>query len=46
MDYGVTTIQNVAKAIHRDLVPTTSATAVYTPTSKPSEAFVAVPPQG
>ncbi|MEU9440362.1 serine hydrolase [Streptomyces sp. NPDC048304] len=46
MDYGVTTIQNVAKVIHRDLVPTTSATAVYTPTSKPSEAFVAVPPQG
>jgi hypothetical protein len=46
MDYGVTTIQNVAKAIHKDLVPTTSATAVYTPTSKPSEAFVAVPPQG
>ncbi|WP_330339833.1 serine hydrolase [Streptomyces sp. NBC_00557] len=46
MDYGVTTIQNVARAIHKDLVPTTSATAVYTPTSKPSEAFVAVPPQG
>ncbi|MEU2926133.1 serine hydrolase [Streptomyces sp. NPDC007251] len=46
MDYGVTTIQNVAKVIHKDLVPTTSATAVYTPTSKPSEAFVAVPPQG
>ncbi|MEU2713460.1 serine hydrolase [Streptomyces sp. NPDC007205] len=46
MDYGVTTIQNVAKAIHRDLVPTTSGTAVYTPTSRPSEAFVAVPPQG
>ncbi|MEU9476727.1 serine hydrolase [Streptomyces sp. NPDC048191] len=46
MDYGVTTIQNVAKAIHKDLVPTTSATAVYTPTSKPSEAYVAVPPQG
>jgi beta-lactamase class A len=46
MDYGVTTIQNVAKVIHKDLVPTTSATAVYTPTSQPSEAFVAVPPQG
>jgi hypothetical protein len=46
MNYGVTTIQNVARAIHKDLVPTTSATAVYTPTSKPSEAFVAVPPQG
>ncbi|MFF3915141.1 serine hydrolase [Streptomyces sp. NPDC001852] len=46
MDYGVTTIQNVAKAIHKDIVPTTSGTAVYTPTSRPSEAFVAVPPQG
>ncbi|MGW2742119.1 serine hydrolase [Streptomyces sp. NPDC001450] len=46
MDYGVTTIQNVAKAIHKDLVPTTSSTARYTPTSTPSEAFVAVPPQG
>ncbi|MEV6834322.1 serine hydrolase [Streptomyces sp. NPDC051133] len=46
MDYGVTTIQNVAKVIHRDLVPTTSSTAVYTPTSRPSEAYVATPPQG
>lgn len=46
MDYGVTTIQNVAKAIHQDLVPTTSAATRYTPTSAPSEAFVAVPPQG
>ncbi|MFG2883954.1 serine hydrolase [Streptomyces sp. NPDC048297] len=46
MSYGVTTIQNVAKAIHKDLVPTTSATALYTPTSRPSEATVAVPPQG
>ncbi|MGW3203304.1 serine hydrolase [Streptomyces sp. NPDC001135] len=46
MDYGVTTIQNVARAIHKDLVPTTPGTAVYTPTSRPSEAFVAVPPQG
>ncbi|MFF5012337.1 serine hydrolase [Streptomyces sp. NPDC001165] len=46
MDYGVTTIQNVAKAIHKDLVPTTSSTARYTPTSTPSEAFVAVPEQG
>ncbi|MET7284420.1 serine hydrolase [Streptomyces sp. NPDC005573] len=46
MDYGVTTIQNVAKAIHKDLVPTTAGTAVFTPTSRPSEAAVAVPPQG
>ncbi|OLZ69789.1 hypothetical protein AV521_15665 [Streptomyces sp. IMTB 2501] len=44
MDYGVTTIQNVAKAVHKDLVPTTPTTTVYVPTSKPSEAFVAVPP--
>ncbi|EST25254.1 serine hydrolase [Streptomyces roseochromogenus] len=46
MDYGVTTIQNVAKAIHKGLVPATSTTTVYVPTSKPSEAFVAVPPGG
>ncbi|MFE0514031.1 serine hydrolase [Streptomyces sp. NPDC058964] len=46
MDYGVTTIQNVAKAIHKDLVPTTTTAARYTPTSAPSEAYVAVPPQG
>ncbi|MEV5879710.1 serine hydrolase [Streptomyces sp. NPDC052101] len=46
MTYGVTTIQNVAKAIHKDLVPTTPTTQVYVPTSRPSEAFVAVPPQG
>ncbi|MFF8993059.1 serine hydrolase [Streptomyces sp. NPDC014983] len=44
MDYGVTTIQNVAKAIHKDLVPTTAKTARYVPTSRPSEAFVATPP--
>ncbi|WP_432171717.1 serine hydrolase [Streptomyces sp. 1222.5] len=46
MSYGVTTIQNVAKAIHKDLVPTTSGVTRYTPTSRPSEAFVATPPQG
>ncbi|WP_329011331.1 serine hydrolase [Streptomyces sp. NBC_01601] len=46
MDYGVTTIQNVSRAIHKDLVPTTSKTALYVPTSTPSEAFVATPPQG
>jgi hypothetical protein len=43
MDYGVTTIQNVARAIHRDLVPTTSTTSTYTPTNKPQEAYPAVP---
>ncbi|OIK24627.1 serine hydrolase [Streptomyces malaysiense] len=45
MDYGVTTIQNVAKAIHKDLVPTTAKTARYVPTSRPDEAFVATPAQ-
>ncbi|MGW3459496.1 serine hydrolase [Streptomyces olivaceoviridis] len=45
MNYGVTTIQNVAKAIHKDLVPTTSGVTRYTPTSQPREAFVAVPPR-
>ncbi|AYN41223.1 hypothetical protein D9753_22700 [Streptomyces dangxiongensis] len=46
MDYGVTTIQNVARAIHKDLVPATSGVTRYTPTSEPREALVAVPPQG
>ncbi|MGV9565324.1 serine hydrolase [Streptomyces sp. NPDC003480] len=43
MDYGVTTIQNVAKAIHKDLVPTVSAKTAYVPTSTPQEALPAVP---
>lgn len=43
MDYGVTTIQNVAKVIHKDLVPATSTTKRFVPTSAPREAFVAVP---
>ncbi|MGW0879418.1 serine hydrolase [Streptomyces sp. NPDC002671] len=48
MDYGVNTIQAVAKVIHKDLVPTTStATALrYTPTSDPAEAIPAVPSSG
>ncbi|QTD98690.1 serine hydrolase [Streptomyces cyanogenus] len=46
MSYGITTIQNVSKAIHKDLVPTTPGVTRYTPTDSPSEAFVAVPPQG
>ncbi|MFD8261533.1 serine hydrolase [Streptomyces griseoluteus] len=46
MNYGVTTIQSVAKAIHKDLVPTTAKTSLYVPTSAPREAFVATPPQG
>ncbi|MFE0131188.1 serine hydrolase [Streptomyces sp. NPDC059037] len=43
MDYGVTTIQGVAKAVHKDLTPTTPAARRYTPTDTPQEAFVAVP---
>ncbi|MGP4047534.1 serine hydrolase [Streptomyces sp. 2A115] len=43
MNYGVTTIQTVARAIHKDLVPTTASTRRYTPTSTPKEAFPAVP---
>jgi hypothetical protein len=43
MSYGVTTIQNVAKVIHKDLVPTTISTAAYVPTSTPQEAFPTVP---
>ncbi|WP_030347626.1 serine hydrolase [Streptomyces sp. NRRL S-1022] len=46
MDYGVATIQNVARAIHKDLVPAAPGVTRYTPTDSPSEAFVAVPPQG
>ncbi len=48
MKYGVNTIQGVAKAIHKDLVPTTStaSTQRYVPTSEPQEAFPAVPPTG
>ncbi|WP_225822756.1 serine hydrolase [Streptomyces naphthomycinicus] len=45
MDYGVATIQNVAEAIHKDLVPAAGATR-YAPTDRPREAFVAVPPRG
>ncbi|MDT9681066.1 serine hydrolase [Streptomyces sp. TRM76323] len=46
MTYGVTTIQNVARAIHKDLVPIKAGVTRFTPTSEPREAFVAVPPQG
>ncbi|MEU7056196.1 serine hydrolase [Streptomyces sp. NPDC046197] len=46
MDYGVTTIQNIARVIHKDLVPTATNAVRYTPTSAPQEAFVAVPPSG
>lgn len=50
MSYGVTTIQNVAKAIHKDLVPTTATNSAtiqrYVPTDKPKESMPAVPSAG
>ncbi|WP_251093489.1 serine hydrolase [Streptomyces sp. Caat 7-52] len=46
MEYGVSTIQNVARVIHKDLVPTAAGVTRYTPTSRPHEASVPVPPQG
>ncbi|MEU8467843.1 serine hydrolase [Streptomyces sp. NPDC029006] len=45
MDYGVATIQSVATAIHKDLVPVTAGVTRYAPTTQPREAFVAVPPR-
>lgn len=48
MTYGVNTIQGVAKAIHKDLVPVTSSASVqrYVPTDEPREAVVPVPERG
>ncbi|MEV7196378.1 serine hydrolase [Streptomyces sp. NPDC093510] len=43
MNYGVATIQGVAKAIHKDLTPRATSASRYTPTDQPREAFVAVP---
>ncbi|MGW0122119.1 serine hydrolase [Streptomyces sp. NPDC003327] len=43
MNYGVGTIQAVAKVIHRDLIPTATTASRYTPTTTPQEAFIAVP---
>ncbi|MEV0252897.1 serine hydrolase [Streptomyces sp. NPDC050732] len=43
MNYGVATIQGVAKAIHKDLTPRAASVSRYTPTNQPREAFVAVP---
>ncbi|MFF1715727.1 serine hydrolase [Streptomyces sp. NPDC058268] len=43
MNYGVATIQGVAKAVHKDLTPSASAAGRYAPTDTPREAFVAVP---
>jgi hypothetical protein len=50
MQYGVNTIQAVAKAIHKDLVPAPSTTSAsvqrYVPTSNPQEAIPEVPSVG
>ncbi|MFQ6145705.1 serine hydrolase [Streptomyces seoulensis] len=46
MDYGVTTIQNVARAVHKNLVPVPKTAPRFVPTATPEEAFVAVPPAG
>ncbi|MER7764894.1 serine hydrolase [Streptomyces sp. NPDC097619] len=43
MDYGVATIQGIAKAIHKGLVPTAAAPQRYTPTTVPSEVIPPLP---
>ncbi|WP_128378765.1 serine hydrolase [Streptomyces cavernae] len=43
MNYGVTTIQNVARAIHKDLVPTTVSPQRHGTTSTPMQAFPTFP---
>ncbi|MFD8938211.1 serine hydrolase [Streptomyces sp. NPDC059578] len=43
MNYGVATIQAVAKAIHKDLAPGTAAAQRYVPTATPRGAIPAVP---
>ncbi|WP_369213742.1 serine hydrolase [Streptomyces flavofungini] len=43
MNYGVATIQGVARAVHRDLAPAAPAAGRYAPTITPREASVAVP---
>ncbi|WP_320779049.1 serine hydrolase [Streptomyces sp. CRN 30] len=48
MNYGVATIQGIARAVHADLVPVTHGAGAqrYEPTDEPEEAFVPVPPTG
>nr|WP_200307341.1 serine hydrolase [Streptomyces adelaidensis] len=52
MKYGVNTIQGVAKAIHKDLVPVAKSASAsssvqrYVPTGRPQEATVPVPEAG
>ncbi|MEV7614126.1 serine hydrolase [Streptomyces sp. NPDC089799] len=44
MDYGVATIQAIAKAVHKDLVPTTIAPQRIAPPVSPAEAIPPAPP--
>nr|BFD84714.1 serine hydrolase [Streptomyces sp. Xyl84] len=46
MDYGVTTIQNIARAVHKDLAPTARWVKRVEPAPRPTEATVPVPPTG
>ncbi|MEV7417432.1 serine hydrolase [Streptomyces sp. NPDC089919] len=43
MDYGVATIQAVARAIHKDLNPASAMSQGYVPTTRPSETIPDVP---
>ncbi|MFG2291798.1 serine hydrolase [Streptomyces sp. NPDC048603] len=43
MEYGVATIQAIAKAVHKDLVPTTVAPQRIAPPASPAEAIPPVP---
>ncbi|MFJ5552796.1 serine hydrolase [Streptomyces sp. NPDC093225] len=43
MDYGVATIQAIARAIHKDLVPTTTSVQRYAPTTAPAEVIPPAP---
>ncbi|MFF9066283.1 serine hydrolase [Streptomyces sp. NPDC014891] len=43
MSQGVNTIQAVSKVIHRDLIPTSEASARYSPPIQVKEAYVPVP---
>ncbi|ANH91642.1 MULTISPECIES: serine hydrolase [unclassified Streptomyces] len=46
MDYGVTTIQNIATAVHKDIAPTTRWAKRLEPPARPREATVPLPPTG
>ncbi|GAA2256374.1 hypothetical protein GCM10010145_25800 [Streptomyces ruber] len=44
MNYGVATIERIARAVHADLVPATPGGRRYEPPDEPEEAYVPVPP--